>query len=128
MANKENVKKWVDALEGGEYDQCEGALHKEGSFCCLGVATDLYLKETGKEWGMDIHGQFTGPGGNVSTLGYQVQEWLGIDYTNPGVWIESLGERTSLAELNDGFGYRFTEIAKLIRGAWLDEVSADPAK
>ena len=26
--NKENIKKWVDALRSGEYIQCQNALHK----------------------------------------------------------------------------------------------------
>lgn len=41
--NKRLARKWCDALESGEYDQCQGQLGEydpvkdEDSFCCLGV-------------------------------------------------------------------------------------------
>ena len=46
-----NAQKWVDALRSGEYKQTRGALRgddegNEPKFCCLGVACDLYAKET----------------------------------------------------------------------------------
>lgn len=41
----------IAALRSGEYSQCEGRLKKSNSFCCLGVASDIYAKETGKaDW------------------------------------------------------------------------------
>jgi len=40
---------WIQALESGEYNQGTGALHKQDSFCCLGVACDLYKKELSVE-------------------------------------------------------------------------------
>lgn len=44
--NTENIKKWVDALESGEYKQGKSYLWQEkngvDSFCCLGVACDVY--------------------------------------------------------------------------------------
>ncbi len=49
---------WVDALESGEYEQGIGKLQPEpGKFCCLGVLTDLYVKEhKTKVWGKgDVH-------------------------------------------------------------------------
>ena len=49
---KKNVmKKWVKALRSGKYAQCRERLCNvdgktgEESYCCLGVLTDLYLKE-----------------------------------------------------------------------------------
>lgn len=46
MVNKENVKKWLEALRSGEYQQGKRKLFtEEGNFCCLGVACDMYAKE-----------------------------------------------------------------------------------
>jgi hypothetical protein len=45
------MNKWVKALRSGKYKQCREKLCNvdgktgEESFCCLGVLTDLYLKE-----------------------------------------------------------------------------------
>lgn len=42
---------WLAALRGGEYVQGKGTLCREGKeFCCLGVLTDIYVKETGQKW------------------------------------------------------------------------------
>lgn len=39
------AKKWTEALRSGEYEQCTLQLKKGEGFCCLGVLTDLYIKE-----------------------------------------------------------------------------------
>ena len=44
----ENVSKWVAALRSGEYGQARGRLREGNRFCCLGVACDVYMKETGR--------------------------------------------------------------------------------
>jgi hypothetical protein len=38
--------KWLAALRSGKYQQGEGALNKDGKFCCLGVLCDV----AGYEW------------------------------------------------------------------------------
>lgn len=43
MLNKENMLKWADALESGNYKQCKATLHNEEGFCCIGVAHDLLV-------------------------------------------------------------------------------------
>ncbi len=48
--NKEIKQKWIDALQSGDYKQCKGRLADNDSFCCLGVLTDLYLKEKNMTW------------------------------------------------------------------------------
>lgn len=45
--NPEIKAKWVAALRSGDYEQGRGYLHR-GGFCCLGVACDLFIKETGR--------------------------------------------------------------------------------
>lgn len=44
---RKSVKeKWVAALRSGEYKQATGVLkNKEGGYCCLGVLTDLAIKD-----------------------------------------------------------------------------------
>lgn len=48
--NPEIKARWIEALRSGEYPQCRGSLKTQDGYCCLGVLTDLYLKETGGEW------------------------------------------------------------------------------
>ncbi len=44
--NQEIKEKWVAALESGEYQQARKCLNDGTGFCCLGVLTDLFIKET----------------------------------------------------------------------------------
>lgn len=48
--NKAIAKQWVEALRSGRYQQGIGSLNKYDRYCCLGVLTDLYLKETNQTW------------------------------------------------------------------------------
>ena len=130
--NQRVKKLWVEALRSGEYQQGTGALKryreldfkadgtygpvdpKDCTFCCLGVLTDLYIRETeGAAW---ENGEFFYPAfrGEEAILHPDVAEWAGID-TNPRL---DLGEgspssRGGIAALNDG-GETFTTIADLI--------------
>ena len=31
------IRKWIEALRSGEYNQTSGTLHDKNGFCCLGV-------------------------------------------------------------------------------------------
>lgn len=42
--------KWAEALESGEYPQTKLCLRDDAGFCCLGVLTDLYIKEHSMIW------------------------------------------------------------------------------
>lgn len=46
--NPEVKAKWIDALTSGEYSQTKRCLRDKNGYCCLGVLTDLYIKETGQ--------------------------------------------------------------------------------
>ena len=112
----ENAEKWVAALRSGDYDQTKSFLRDEDGFCCLGVACDLYAKETGgtaRAWRKS--GRYyvfaIGSPHEVSALPVPVMEWLGLrdqlgDY-DPVVNMASLSTR------NDN-GAEFAEIAYLI--------------
>ena len=63
---KKIMTKWVKALRSGKYKQCREKLCSvdgktgEESYCCLGVLTDLYLKERKRQKkGHGIEGFFT---------------------------------------------------------------------
>jgi hypothetical protein len=121
---KQEIKeKWVAALRSGEYRQTRSTLRDETGFCCLGVLTDLYLKENDEEWVL-INTHYSFDDENL-LLPQQVQEWAEID-TDPRL---SLNEASSairialesyqsnipptLAVLND-YGVPFKEIADVI--------------
>ena len=48
--NQQIKQRWIEALKSGEYQQGYEALRYNNKFCCLGVLTDLYIKEHGLQW------------------------------------------------------------------------------
>lgn len=53
MPNVENIQKWIAALRSGKYIQVDGRLkdaqdRKHPKYCCLGVACEIYIAETGQ--------------------------------------------------------------------------------
>ena len=121
---KQEIKeKWVAALRSGEYRQTRSTLRDEKGFCCLGVLTDLYLKENNKEWVL-INTHYSFDDENL-LLPQQVQEWADIDMdprlshkkVSNAIRIILEGYQSSppptLAVLND-YGVPFKEIADVI--------------
>lgn len=57
MLNAKNVKKLITALRSGKYMQARARLRRDGintsSFCCLGVACDLYAPDKWKNSAFD---------------------------------------------------------------------------
>ena len=43
--NPKVKKLWLKALRSGKYEQGYGYLRNEGLYCCLGVLTDIAIKE-----------------------------------------------------------------------------------
>ena len=123
MANKENILKWVEALESGEYPQTQGALQNLGGFCCLGVACDVAVQNE-----VIPEGEHTANGcviydGNSEYLPERVVEWLGLPDGNPEVFVTTGGSSfpTSLVGLNDNYEWDFAHIAKAIRENYLED-------
>lgn len=146
--NTEVKAKLLTALRSGEYSQTSHTLctiDKDGksSFCCLGVATDIFLKEIGEEWvKYEEWGNTIGYAESDKYLPEPVREWADVAASNPIIKIhlplmtESLyynyGERSdsirvdweageyylnlSLAGLNDS-GFTFEQIADVIEYA-----------
>lgn len=102
----ENAKKWVEALRSGNYKKTVGQLSNEYGYCCLGVACDLYEKETGDELPKSEDGDYD----DVYLYGdfSCVKEWLGLRNGDG-----SYGDDDSLAKYNDG-GKTFNQIADII--------------
>lgn len=102
-------KKWVDALRSGEYEQGQGGLRSTtDKFCCLGVLTDLCIKEgLAEDWeiGDECWWEAEGYAGYTPP---SVHEATGAGFSSS---IPGMGH---LATLNDDVGLSFEEIADLI--------------
>jgi hypothetical protein len=104
----EPQQKWVNALRSGKYEQCTGALTKDGKYCCLGVACEISSIELNPGWR------------NEGTLFYEarpVQEELGLKspsgaFDGEGIDLEST-TCNELSRLNDA-GWTFNQIADFI--------------
>lgn len=109
--NREIKEKWVAALRSGEYKQGMGQLRdsSDSRFCCLGVLTDLYIKETGQgKWDSNFFRSGNKDGNLFSGFTPEpVRVWAGLRDRNPQV------DATNLATLNDG-GCTFNQIADKI--------------
>ena len=122
--NPEIKAQWVAALRSGEYKQGVGYLHRDDTFCCLGVLCDLAIKAGAPEVEENRH-----PAGSMSTyngselvLPSSVMEWAGLSSSDPILVDESreVNECLPVSEFNDsgvtfnGGGFTFNEIADLI--------------
>lgn len=113
---------WVEALKSGRYSQARNTLRRGDSFCCLGVLCDLYLnhsKDTNSEWNFhySLDAYFVERDSEKKDgefLPECVQEWAGIDVSNPAVKPIGCDDPVPLSALNDE-GYDFPEIARLIK-------------
>lgn len=124
--NEEIKHKLVRALRSGEYPQTRARLRTGNGFCCLGVACDLYRKETAR-------GRWAGNSFEIEreskrlALPTAVVEWLGVPdhMVRIPATIDEIAElvgrpisghdvcQTTLAQLND-LGFTFDEIATVI--------------
>ena len=117
----ENAKAWVAALRSGEYTQTKKMLHRvtqenENSFCCLGVACDLYRNSVGGDWDMIRQdacieqARFTDNKGASadSDLTPAVMDWLGLADSEGAYCVGTL------VSLNDNLDFTFDQIADAI--------------
>src|ERR1700733_11909656 len=123
--NKERIKKLVQALKSGKYKQTDGCLRYGDEFCCLGVACDIYAKETKEyDWKIIDSDYFFVNEANI--LPKIVQEWYGFEHEDPYI----TSGNTTIAEdpyitaaktaagLNDSH-VDFTTIAELFEEKYL---------
>ena len=103
------IKKWLEALESGEYKKGKGQLKNRDRYCCLGVACDVANKLELFEKKIRFGNKGYLPDGlskflKISNLGTFN---LGVLWNNSRYW--------SLARLNDGTGISLPEIAQIIK-------------
>lgn len=100
--------KLADALESGKYQQTFEVLRDDNGFCCLGVACDIFRKETGKgEWDNSFFSVNEKDRSNVN-LPYFVRDWYGFEDSSP------ICSGINLIDANDD-GETFPVIASYIR-------------
>lgn len=128
--NPQVKEMWVNALRSGEYNQATGKLKTPQGFCCLGVLTDLYVKEKNQEWILQSNNPEVIDPEDYYTfqqtddfLPTSVSNWAGLNTNCPEVMVENddyceeYGDdeyvTKELSDLNDN-GASFIEIADLI--------------
>ena len=119
--NQQIKEQWVAALRSGDYQQTKGVLRDDTGFCCLGVLSDLYLKEKGNQWEVVSEDCFNFPDFNDGILPDQVMDWADLSWQNPAVTVEQFNHATQeyapvnvpLSDLNDT-DHDFKMIAALI--------------
>lgn len=113
-------KAWVKALRSGEYEQVTGRLHRDGGFCCLGVACDISgLGKWDRQTENGRKDQYVIGNGRgrrrtwaAMTLPEQVRDWLGLSDAC-GNFYDTAGG-TDLTVQNDRYSKTFAEIANII--------------
>lgn len=98
----ENAQKWIEALRSGQFMQTRCQLTDGVGYCCLGVACEVYRRETGRgTWQKNDHGSktkfrldYTAAGVSTIDLPQEVANWLGLrsrdgSYHTPcgGTWL-----------------------------------------
>ena len=123
--NKEIKELWLNALRSGEYKQCRGRLMKETSegqrsFCCLGVLTDLALKEGVIEhkWELEhnriqMNYDYFVVNNEVGCLIPEVMKWAGID-TPDGTYYTGKNKISDELSTKNDRGASFKQIADII--------------
>lgn len=113
--NQDVKEQWLTALRSGDYPQTQGCLRDDNGYCCLGVLTDIAVKNKVIPEPDRYGDRFRYFDGEGSLLPFKVTKWAGLDSPNPAVRVhlEDRERRQCLSELNDEY-MSFDEIADLI--------------
>mgnify|MGYP006314780633 CR=1 FL=1 len=106
---------WIEALRSDKYEQTTGILRRvhdvdselirKYSFCCLGVACELFQEEFKGKWYYNTGALYTTPEGQVDTgLDDQMRGALGISHDLHELCIR----------LNDTYQFTFEMIARVV--------------
>lgn len=110
--NKRQLKKWIAALDSGEYKQTQaGKLQHKGAYCCLGVACRVLVPD---EFLIVKRGIIFG----------------GFPNSQPRApkWLKEINDHfdrragIKLSTLNDHKGYTFREIATLLELVYIHKI------
>lgn len=116
----DRIRLLIDALRSGDFTQASGRLRVDDSYCCLGVACEVYKETTGDgEWcdnSGDDDSEFVPSTGQSDdlTLPETVQEWFGFVTAGGAFEVQDrYGNELALTDLNDA-GFTFEQIADVI--------------
>jgi hypothetical protein len=110
--NIKQFKKWIAALDSGEYRQGQCALQTDIGYCCLGVACIVTIPK--ELTAIDVCNQLKG----------------GMPSDQPAAprWLVEINkdfrDKTSrdLMALNDTYGFTFSEIATLLELVYIHKI------
>lgn len=142
--NTENMRKFVEALRSGKYQQGQKRLEKSLNGvtynCCLGVACRVAMADglnltTNVGTGSIYEGPVTSFELDTAFMPGAVADWLGLDYqtefddlsdgnaNNPGLLVDDSGELKLLSAsmLNDSLNLSFSEIADAFERTYLTD-------
>lgn len=109
------LKRWIEALESGEYPQTAGRLQNEHGYCCLGVGCKLFI---------DDNDLVKSPAGYISgalpTDQKHAPDWLKMVSTD---FYKRGNYGDSIVSLNDFEGKTFKGIAARLRDAYKEELN-----
>lgn len=103
-------QKWITALRDGSYKKITGFIRKNDCFCAQGVLCDIYSKEKGIEWKLDIghSGRFSIHDSWRAAPSF-VWEWAGVEF----IYDNQL-KKDQVVWMNDQQNNSFSEIADWI--------------
>jgi hypothetical protein len=112
--NKANMRAWVAALRSGEYAQGRERLAQwngsSWSYCCLGVACDLAMKD-GVQIQVERRNNSLVFDGTALALPERVMDWLGLERSNPWIGVREDGTSIAATHANDSLRWTFEQIA-----------------
>lgn len=126
MINKEAMREWVSTLYYGKYDQTDGQLeHLEyegddvvsSSFCCLGVACDLFKNRMKLTREVNEETDLITYNGIHDVLPEPVADYLGLE-SDPVVGYNDHGIIMTATDANDVEALSFKEIAVKINARY----------
>jgi hypothetical protein len=110
--NIKQFKKWIAALDSGEYKQTHCCLQDSKGYCCLGVGCKVTIPE--KLIVTDVLNQIKGG--------------LPINQPAAPAWLTEINEDfekktgRDLVALNDGYDFTFPEIATLLELVYIHKM------
>jgi hypothetical protein len=111
--------KWIAALRSDDYKQTKGVLcstkNGERAFCCLGVLTDILIKENQLSLTWNFNSEYFATASNANdsaaiALHPSIRKITGL---SPNGKLPKPHDNSALAHLNDN-GYSFRQIADVI--------------
>lgn len=121
--NEVNMAKWIVALRSGKYEQGHRRLHRDGKFCCLGVACDVSGLGQWKPYGDSTKGYLIGGTEVTAMLSPPVSAWLGIGCDDPR--LDTDGTTITCTYANDVRAYTFPRIADALESRYLPGKKAE---